>query len=211
MSETRICFRQACRHIIILPLRFQRKNPMKKIVFAVVVLFFAWFFATPYLALRSIKTAAENQDIQTLSQYIDLPALKESLKSSLSVKMKTAIARAHDDNPYGNVFGAAASQFAVRMIDPVLDTAITPETIAMLLQGQGKKSPSSGGSEVSANPLARVFPSTDEETRVSAYYVNFDTFVIAFRNNRTDKERFSFFMKRQGIFSWKIAGVNFPK
>jgi hypothetical protein len=188
---------------------------MKKIAFATVaVLLVAWFFATPYLALWSLKRAAENQDVQTLSQYVDFPALKESLKSSLRSKMTAAIAKTHNDNPYGNIVGAGVAQLAVQTLDPVLDAIVTPETIAALLRGQRQESPSSNdggnGEAASDNPLARVFPSTDKDTEISAHYANFDTFVITLKNGKTEEALISFLMKRQGIASWKIAGVMLP-
>jgi hypothetical protein len=183
---------------------------VKKIAFAIVVLFVAWFFATPYLALWSLKAAAENQDTQTLSQYVDFPALKESLKASLRSKMTAALAKTHNDKPYGNIVGAGVAQLAVQALDPVLNAVVTPETIAALLRGQRQESHPSNEKEASDNPLARVFPSTDEDTEISARYANFDTFVITLKNGKTDQALISFFMKRQGIASWKIAGIMLP-
>ena len=94
------------------------------------------------------------------------------------------------------------------MLDPVLDAAITPESVAALLQGKNNNA-SGSGSGRNDNPLA--FISSDGETKISTGYKDFDTFTVTLKNKASDAELISFFLKRQGLFSWKIAGVNFPK
>ncbi|GHU42272.1 membrane protein [Betaproteobacteria bacterium] len=179
---------------------------MKKFLFLIAALLAAWFYATPYFTLRSIHSAIEAQDVRALSQYVDFPALKESIKANLRVKMTEAIAQTHNNNPYGNVLGAAASQLALQMVDPVLDAALTPESIAALLQG---KNSNASGSDKRDNPLG--FIASGKKSERSTGYQNFDTFTLTHKDKASGEELISFILKRQGLFSWKVAGVNFPK
>ena len=73
---------------------------MRKITIALVsiliVLAGIAFYCTPYLTYRNIRMAAENKDAETLSEYIDFPAIKKSLKENFKSKIevtekKTAI------------------------------------------------------------------------------------------------------------------------
>ena len=63
----------------------------KKIVIVLVILVSvlggAGFYATPYIAFRNMRIAAENKDTETLNSYVDFRALKESLKANLNDKI----------------------------------------------------------------------------------------------------------------------------
>ena len=65
---------------------------MRKITIALVsiliVLAGIAFYCTPYLAYRNIRMAAENKDAETLSEYIDFPAIKKSLKENFKAKIE---------------------------------------------------------------------------------------------------------------------------
>jgi hypothetical protein len=180
---------------------------VKKLIIVGVALLAAWFFATPYLTFYAIKSAAEDKDVRALSQYIDFPALKESLKANLRRKITKTLAKTHDDNPYGNLLGAAGSQLAVQMIDPLLDAAITPEAVAELLQARHGKAESGPGGDA-GNPLS--FVTSDKEIAVSTGYRSFDAFAITLKEKDSGKELAAFILKRQGMFAWKVTEVIFP-
>jgi hypothetical protein len=180
---------------------------VKKLVAVVIALFAAWLFATPYLTLRSIHSAAKNKDVAALSQYVDFPALKESLKTSLRSKIAQTLSKAHSDNPYGNILGAAGSRLALQLVDPLLDAALTPEIITELLQGQGRASSASAANHAD-RPLSVIFP--DKEIAVSRGYESFGRFAVTLREKDSGKEIATFILTRQGLFSWKVSGVNLP-
>ncbi|MDR3352063.1 MAG: DUF2939 domain-containing protein [Zoogloeaceae bacterium] len=161
----------------------------------------AWIFATPYLTLRSIQSAVEARDTHALAAHFDFPVLKENLKSSLRVKFTEELARTHNDNPYGNALGAAGTQLALKALDPLLDAAITPESVALLLRGQA------GASGKAANPLAFL---SAKPVQVASGYRSFDTFAITLKEEDSGRELVSFLLKRHGIATWKVSGVAFP-
>ena len=57
---------------------------MKKIVALVLVMMGGGFYATPYIALHNMQQAAQAKDAAALNEYIDYPAVKESLKLSMN-------------------------------------------------------------------------------------------------------------------------------
>jgi hypothetical protein len=193
----------------ILPPIPKKGNAVKKLVIALAVLFAAWWFATPYLTLHSIQSAAENKDTHALSQYVDFPALKESMKTNLKRKFMQTLSKTHNDNPYANLLGAAGSQVAAQMIDPLLDATITPETITELLQGRSKPASSNpDGNGSGSDPLSLIL--SDEDTVITKGYLGFDTFAVALKNKKNDKELVAFILKRQGLFAWKVSEVDIP-
>ena len=50
----------------------------------VVVAVLGYGYASPYLALNRLKRAADERDAQTVSEYVDYPALRESLKDQIA-------------------------------------------------------------------------------------------------------------------------------
>jgi hypothetical protein len=185
---------------------------VKKLIVVALVLFAAWLFATPYLTLHSIKSAAEEKDIQSLSQYIDFPAFKESLKTNLKGKINRTLAKTHNDNPYANLLDAAGSQLAVRMIDPLLDAVVTPESVAELLQGNPPAADSGkekGKGKEGIGDVLSFMPSS-QNVDVVAGYKSFDSFVITLKEKGSGKEVMAFILKRQGLSSWRVVGVKIP-
>jgi hypothetical protein len=169
-----------------------------------------WIFATPYLTLRAIHSAVEQRDTRALAGHFDFPVLKESLKSGLRSKITERLARTHHNDPYGNALGAAGVQLAVQAIDPLLDAAITPEGVALLLQGRtgaSEKRDSGRAGGRSPDPLA--FLSSQPMQTVTGYK-GFDTFTITLVEQDSGKEFISFLLKRHGIATWKVSGVVFP-
>ncbi|MGB5156708.1 DUF2939 domain-containing protein [Desulfobacterium sp. N47] len=93
------------------------------------------FYYTPHWALSNMKEAAENRDADRLSEYVDFPALKESLKANFNAMMATEVSNNMSDNPFG-AFGAA---LAAAFINPMIDNLVTPESLAMMMKGEKPK------------------------------------------------------------------------
>ena len=55
-------------------------------------LFAAYMFAAPYITVYQIKSAAENNDATTLSEYIDFPSLRQSYKGQITAMLEKDMA-----------------------------------------------------------------------------------------------------------------------
>ena len=168
----------------------------KTIIGSVLALLAAWYFASPYVALQQMKSAAESGDAAALSEHIDFPALKEDLKASLSAKMMSEAAKAPTDEP----FAAAGSMLAMAMVGPMIDAMITPQAVAMMMEG---KRPTPGGASNQTSTPQR-------KPDVSASYKGLNTFAVTVSEPEDQSSSFKLIFKRHGLFTWKLTSAEFP-
>ncbi|MER3481129.1 MAG: hypothetical protein C4327_11795 [Meiothermus sp.] len=100
---------------------------------AVVVLGFVYFWFSPYLALYGLQRAITTNNASAISRYVDLPKVRESLKSDLN---RALIQEVGKDT---TGFGALALAFVGPMIDQLVDIYITPEGLASIGTGEDPK------------------------------------------------------------------------
>ncbi len=177
-------------------------------------------YASPYLALNSLKQAADARDAAALSEYVDYPALRVSLKQQVGEMLQRRIQAQHSSNPLlmlGAVIGAA-------LIGPLVDAYATPEGVAALLNGMpptGKPGerpapppPSSPTSSASSAPAEAAPPApanTQAEApqprpQASAGYRSLNEFAVTWQRS-ANGERYAAILQRHGLFSWKLAAV----
>jgi hypothetical protein len=82
----------------------------------------AWWYASPLWTLHEMQSAARKGDAKELSEYIDYPAVRESLKSQFRRQLLQEAAKSKEGG-----FAALGSAFALALVNPVLDATVTPE------------------------------------------------------------------------------------
>ena len=93
----------------------------------VIIAIAAYWFASPYFAVRSLRAAIVNADEQTLGEIIDFPALRQSLKDQFSTgMMRWAVEEAQDPG------AIAFSAFSEVVVDRMIDAYVTPSGLAGL-------------------------------------------------------------------------------
>jgi len=168
-----------------------------KFFFAIVfVAFSTWFYFTPHLAVSGMKSAAEEKDAAKLSDYVNFPALKESLKASFNAQLASEVAKEEDGNPFAALGAAMAAAF----VNPMIDALVTPESLAMMMKGD-KPQP--------AKKSEQTKPS-DSDTDTSMSYESFDRFVVTVKKNGSTEEPLGLVFNRDGIFSWKLSALRLP-
>ncbi|WP_042297665.1 DUF2939 domain-containing protein [Paraburkholderia bannensis] len=194
------------------------KKPVAIAVAAVVVVTaLGYAYASPYLALNSLKQAADARDAAALSEYVDYPALRVSLKQQVGEMLQRRIQAQHSSNPLlmlGAVIGAA-------LIGPLVDAYATPEGVAALLNGMpptGKPGerpapppPSTPASSTPAEAAPPAPASTQAEApqprpQASAGYRSLNAFAVTWQRS-ANGERYAAILQRHGLFSWKLAAV----
>lgn len=156
-----------------------------------------WFFFTPHIAVRGMRAAAEERNAARLSGYVNFPALKENLKASLNARIAAETAR-EKDNPFAGLGAALAAAF----ISPLIDALVTPESLAMIMQGdkpepgKAKKSPSK----------------SDPDTETTMSYEGVNSFVVTIRKKNDPKgETMGLIFNRDGLLSsWKLTALRLP-
>ncbi len=112
---------------------------MRRIVFggAALATVFAggWYYASPGFAMKELRDAAIRGDKQELKERVDFPAVRESLKEQVRAVIMAEMAK-QKDNP----FAGLGMLMAGAIIDPMIDTMVSPSGMKALVdQGKFKK------------------------------------------------------------------------
>jgi hypothetical protein len=187
------------------------------LVVIVVVAVLGYGYASPYLALDSLKRAADARDAQTVSEYVDYPALRESLKEQIGGLLTRRIeARAS-----GNPLAAIGAMIGVALIGPLVDAYATPDGVAALLNGmpprgdlnQRPPAPQDAGANAPATPAPPApAPATSttappQPPQTTAGYRGINEFAVTYQHGVGDA-RYAAILRREGLFSWKLAAVD---
>ena len=151
----------------------------------------AWYFASPWYALGRMKAAAESNDADAMSAYIDYPSLREDMKADLMAQM---FAESEKDK---SGFGGLGIAVGSAMIGPMIDGMVSPAGIKAAFaankakRSAGKPGQVPGALEMNEDPVI---------TRRS-----FSKFVVTPKNEPDSGMVF----KRHGL-SWKLSGIELP-
>ncbi|NLD22249.1 MAG: DUF2939 domain-containing protein [Bacteroidales bacterium] len=175
----------------------------KKILGSIVALVIAivgYLYASPYLVLNSIKTAAQNGESEKVSQYIDYPSVRQSFKDQMNAVMAKELMKQDNDG-----FAALGAMFASTMVDKMIDGFVTPEGMTLMLQGKDLKQSahqSMGGQDSSNQEKEEPKPEYE------AGYTSMNDFEVVIKDQDQSKE-VKVLMVRDGL-SWKIHKIAVP-
>lgn len=114
-----------------------KRTMNKKMTWSIVgllLIIFAYFYATPYLVLNKMKNAAQAGDSAKVSEYIDYPSVRQSLKDQINSHMLEEL-----DIDEQSRLANLGQKLASTLLDNMIDHVVTPEGMTMVLQGQGLK------------------------------------------------------------------------
>lgn len=167
---------------------------------AVVLLAVGAYLVSPFWAIHKLRKAAEAKDAVYITDSVDFPAFRESLKGALSAQMaKEAAASKGEDG-----FGALGAAFGAMMVGPLVDALVTPEAVIGLMQGKGLDAASG---QAAGGGASDVSPSQEQLDNVSTSmrYEGLNRFVVAVEDK--DKKAASLVFQRHGLLSWKLSGA----
>lgn len=205
------------------------------LIVIVLVAALGFAYASPYIALDRLKRAADARDVDTVNEYVDYPALRESLK----LQVTGLLTRRLDVRRSGNPLAALGAMIGVALIGPLVDAYATPDGVAALLNGMpprgdpgerpppppavSSSAPSSAPTDNSAqhpapgsNAANNNGSSTDNASnntsppqppQTTASYRGINEFVVTYQHGVGDT-RYSAIFRRQGLFSWKLSAVD---
>jgi hypothetical protein len=196
------------------------------LIVIVVVAALGYAYASPYIALDRLKRAADSRDVATVNEYVDYPALRDSLK----VQVTGLLTRRLDVQHNGNPLAAIGAMIGVALIGPLVDAYATPDGVAALLNGMpprgepGERPPPPPAAQAdnstgkpaenpppmpapesgAANGNSRTPPQPPQTT---AGYRGVNEFVVSYQHGVGDT-RYSAIFQRQGLFMWKLSAVD---
>ena len=168
-------------------------------------------FASPWLALKDLTQAFEDQDIRKIEKLVDFPELREDIKVTARAAMMKSAAIELEGNP----FAAMGIMMANAIVDPIIDQVISPAGLQLFFSA-GEMSGGTDGLPENIDAIARdLIPSGDgvdaaQNIDVKTEYVGINEFEVQISNEDILNESFSLYMRREGIGGWKVSGLKVP-
>lgn len=156
----------------------------------------ALLYASPYLTLYQIRGAIERKDADAVSEYVDFPALRESVKAQMLVRMQSEM-----DKPEmkGNPFAGFGQVLAMGLVNKFTETLVSPAGVMLMLENGKPGKPS----DVAA---AGIGVGTSESGKLRKdFAVDYQGWSRVLVHPKGEQGGFIF--KRDGLISWKLVGV----
>jgi hypothetical protein len=172
------------------------------------LLLIAAYFASPFLALRNLTSAARAGDRDRLEQAVDFPAVREGLKSQL----KTAMLRSFnkDESLRDNPFAAFGQMLAVSLVDKAVDAYATPDAIAAMVATSRAPKPTTTDAPATP-PAAATEPKARSTIETHTVYTDLDHFRVTYRDQKEpDAAEIGLVLERRGVFAWKLTRIDLP-
>ena len=97
------------------------------LVVLVIIAIVAYWFTSPYFAVRSLRAAIVNADEQTLGEIVDFPVLRQNLKDQFTSQMDRWAVEHEESMP-----ALAASALGGIFVDRLIDAYVTPSGVVRL-------------------------------------------------------------------------------
>ncbi len=152
-------------------------------------------YYAPYLTVNSIKNAAENRNADALSQSINFPALRASIKENIKAQ---ALKKITEDG--GIQTSKTIAELVEKTVAPVVDKLVTPEGIEQVLFDKIPEA------KIDLTQLDRDLA----KSNISMGYESFDRFVVRITDKANRAKDVSLILKRDGLV-WKLAEIDISK
>lgn len=181
----------------------------------------AYWYWSPFLAVRQMRTAAQEGNAGAFNEHVDYPKVRESIKGQFSsmFEQKSALpADPHDRLAQaGAAFGA---RLGMVMVNQFVDAMVRPETVMRAMEyGQfpdksappGAAAPQDGAAadvrtDTAQAPADAAPGQSKPKWRYERKGVNK---VVAYSTAEEGQGRgkFAFVLQRQGFADWKLTEV----
>jgi hypothetical protein len=104
----------------------------------------AWWYWSPYLAMRSILEAAQQRDADRFNRYVDYPRVRESLKAQVGARVGEMAGGGRGDDA-GRAMAALGSLLATALAEPFIDAMVRPEVVMRAMAEARMQAPSGRG------------------------------------------------------------------
>jgi Protein of unknown function (DUF2939) len=155
----------------------------------------AYWYWSPYLAVRALREAALNADAARFNEHVDFPRVRDSLKAQFAERI---------DGAGGRSAGGFGGLLANAVIGTVIDAAVRPETI-MFAMREGRFNIERGGQredQPQSEPGERKQPVWRTERQ------GVDTVLFHVQRDGGDgSDRMALVMQRHGFADWKLTDI----
>lgn len=176
---------------------------MKKwlwLAFAALIALVAYTAAGPYLTVNAIRDAVQARDAAALSQQVDFPALRSSLKAQVSDRLAREFGTQARDNPLA-AFGLGVAN---SLAGGIVEAMVTPAGLGAVMEGRnvwdrasGAPMPSGGAADARPEPLHEARYRFESPSRFTATV-------------QDDRGRpVAFVLTREGL-RWRLSDIRLP-
>lgn len=180
------------------------KGLIKLAVGVGVFAFLVAYFATPFLTVNALVSAAKTGDEAALEQHVDFPAFRDSLKDQLTGRLMAEVNENPDVRNSG--FGGLGMLLAPMVVDSAVDALVTAPTIAAMVSTGQEPDPTDIARSRTPEPIRE-----DRDIRQSYAFRDLNTFVLGLTDADRPNQTLKLLLKRQGLFGWKLSGIDLPK
>jgi hypothetical protein len=160
--------------------------------------------AMPLLTVRALVAAAKSGDEAELERLVDFPAFRESAKTELTARLMSEMRE--DPRGQGSALGGLGMMLAPMLVGGAVDALVNAPTVAAMVRTAELPDPDSSGPVPPAEQDDR-----DDDIRQSWGYRDLNTFVLTLTDPDRPDEPLKLLLKRQGLFGWKLAGIDLPE
>lgn len=180
-------------------------KPILAAIFLAVLGLAAYWYWSPFLALRSMQAAAKAQDAATFNAHVDYPRLRASLKVQLAAAMEDKMAASVDAH---NPLAALGRMMGGAMVDKLVNAMVRPETVMRGMQsGQFTPRPQAPAPDPAGTPAATG--PQDAKPQWDWVRVGSDK-LIAYQENDSGGKRVEVVFERSGFANWKLTDLRLP-
>lgn len=158
----------------------------------------AYWHYSPYLAMRSMRAAAEAKDADAFNERVDYPKLRESLKGQMAAVLTDRIG---SKGASQNSMEAAGTALALAFVNPLIDALVRPE---MVMKAMAK-----GELDLKPGKAPTAEPTKAPDWEVKRLGMNK---VIAYAQDPSnpDAEKVGVVFERTGFVDWKLTELRLP-
>ena len=156
-----------------------------------------YYVSSPYITFWRIKVAANDGDTTVLTDHIDFPSLRQSVKDQLNLHL----AKDLKESSKGSRFVAGLGMMlGPAMIDRFVDTYVTPAGMAELLREDESLN------SASSNRKGKENTEKPPKCNVTRQYRSLDRFDVSCADK--DNKVVSLVFRRQGLFTWRVTDID---
>lgn len=181
---------------------------LKLLIALAVVLAIGWLAASPYITLYQMKQAADARDGEALSEHVDFPSVRQSIKDQLNTRVARKMGTDSDDSGALAMIGASVAGV---LVDRMVDAYVTPTGIAEVMEGNppGPRLWHEGDDEDKTEGGGKA-PADREALRDKAKlsYTSFSRFVVTVPDK--SGAECQLVLRRRGL-GWKLTEILLPE
>lgn len=174
----------------------------------------AYWYGSPYLALHTLRKAAQAQDLETINDHVDYPQVRESVKGQMAAmlaeEMSHAQAQAPDD-PFTRAGAALGGALGMAFLDKLVDALVRPEAIASLVQKGKARQPAASRPQPQSPPASSPAGSAETSIQWRTKRHSLDKLLVSARDEADPGAGWTtLVLQRSGFATWKITEVRMP-